>query len=84
MKQEDLFDSLSEHFEAKAEFGETEELTEANLIIPEESDYVDFGEDTEEVDVASLWENIRKRKKGRVKTIDPQSREIKIDPLKKL
>ena len=46
MKQEDLFDSLSEHFEAKAEFGETEELTEANLIIPEESDYVDFGEDT--------------------------------------
>ena len=53
MKQEDLFDSLSDHFEAKAEFGETEELTEANFVIPEESDYIDFGEDTEEVDVAS-------------------------------
>ena len=46
MKQEDLFDSLSDHFEAKAEFGETQELTEANFVIPEESDYVDFGEDT--------------------------------------
>ena len=71
MKQEDLFDSLSEHFEAKAEFGETEELTEANLIIPEESDYVDFGEDTEEVDVASLWENIRKKKEREGKNYRP-------------
>ena len=56
MKQEDLFNSLSEHFESKAaDLGDTEELTEANIVIPEESDYVDFGEDTEEVDVASLW-----------------------------
>ena len=63
MKQEDLFNSLSEHFESKAaDLGDTEELTEANIVIPEESDYVDFGEDTEEVDVASLWENIRKKK----------------------
>ena len=71
MKQEDLFDSLSDHFEAKAEFGETEELTEANFVIPEESDYVDFGEDTEEVDVASLWENIRKKKEREGKNYRP-------------
>ena len=71
MKQEDLFDSLSDHFEAKAEFGETEELTEANFVIPEESDYVDFGEDAEEVDVASLWENIRKKKEREGKNYRP-------------
>ena len=71
MKQEDLFDSLSDHFESKAEFGETEELTEANFVIPEESDYVDFGEDTEEVDVASLWENIRKKKEREGKNYRP-------------
>ena len=71
MKQEDLFDSLSDHFEAKAEFGETEELTEANFVIPEESDYVDFGEDTEEVNVASLWENIRKKKEREGKNYRP-------------
>ena len=52
MKQEDLFNSLSEHFESKAaDLGDTEELTEANFVIPEESDYVDFGEETEEIDV---------------------------------
>ena len=72
MKQEDLFNSLSEHFESKAaDLGDTEELTEANLVIPEESDYVDFGEDTEEVDVASLWENIRKKKEREGKNYRP-------------
>ena len=72
MKQEDLFNSLSEHFESKAaDLGDTEELTEANIVIPEESDYVDFGEDTEEVDVASLWENIRKKKEREGKNYRP-------------
>ena len=72
MKQEDLFDSLSEHFECKAaEFGETEELTEANFVVPEEEDYVDFGEETEEVDVAGLWENIRKKKEREGKNYRP-------------
>ena len=72
MKQEDLFDSLSEHFESKAaEFGETEELTEANFVVPEEEDYVDFGEETEEVDVAGLWENIRKKKEREGKNYRP-------------
>ena len=72
MKQEDLFDSLSEHFESKAaEFGETEELTEANFVVPEEEDYIDFGEETEEVDVAGLWENIRKKKEREGKNYRP-------------
>ena len=72
MKQEDLFNSLSEHFESKAaDLGDTEELTEANFVIPEESDYVDFGEETEEVDVAGLWENIRKKKEREGKNYRP-------------
>ena len=71
MKQEDLFDGLEVHFEAKSEFGDTEELTEANFIIPEEEDYVDFGEETEEVDVAGLWENIRKKKEREGKNYRP-------------
>ena len=33
-----------------------------NLYIPAIADYEDFGEDTEEVSVSSLWENIRKKK----------------------
>jgi len=72
MKQEDLFNSLSEHFESKAaDLGDTEELTEANFVIPEEEDYVDFGEETEEVDVAGLWENIRKKKEREGKNYRP-------------
>ena len=49
------------------ETGFTEELTEANFVIPCEEDYIDFGEETEEWDVAAerpgLWENIRKKKR---------------------
>ena len=56
--------AVEEHFN---ETGYEEELTESNFIFPEESDYVDFGEETEEWDVAAekpgLWENIRKKKK---------------------
>ena len=48
------------------ESGYTEELTEANFIIPNEEDYIDFGEEVEEWDIAAdrpgLWENIRKKK----------------------
>ena len=44
------------------ELGFEEELTEENLYIPAIADYEDFGEDTEEVSVSSLWENIRKKK----------------------
>ena len=44
------------------ELGFEEELTEENLYIPTIAEYEDFGEDTEEVSVSSLWENIRKKK----------------------
>ena len=48
------------------ESGYTEELTDANFIIPNEEDYIDFGEEVEEWDIAAdrpgLWENIRKKK----------------------
>ena len=75
MKQEDVYDGLEVHFEAKSEFGDTEEITEANFIIPEESDYVDFDEETEEWDIAKekpgLWENIRKKKEREGKKYRP-------------
>ena len=54
---------IQEHF---CETGYTEELTEANFVIPAEEDYIDFGEETEEWDIAAerpgLWENIRRKK----------------------
>ena len=43
----------------------------ADIVIPDESDYVDFGEQVEEVDVASLWENIRKKKERKGKEYRP-------------
>jgi hypothetical protein len=51
--------------------GSCEELTEANFYIPKESEYVDFGEETEDVSVASLWENIRKKKEREGKNYKP-------------
>jgi len=75
MKQEDLYDGLEVHFEAKAEFGDSEELTADNFIFPNEEDYMDFGEETEEWDVAKekpgLWENIRKKKEREGKKYRP-------------
>ena len=54
---------IQEHF---SETGYTEELTEANFVVPAEEDYIDFGEETEEWDIAAerpgLWENIRRKK----------------------
>lgn len=56
-------------------YGSTEELTEDNMYFPEESDYVDFGEASEEWDVAKerpgLWENIRKKKEREGKKYKP-------------
>lgn len=56
-------------------YGSTEELTEDNMYFPEESDYVDFGEASEEWDVAKerpgLWENIRKKKEREGKNYKP-------------
>lgn len=56
-------------------YGSTEELNEDNMYFPAESDYVDFGEASEEWDVAKerpgLWENIRKKKEREGKNYRP-------------
>lgn len=57
------------------EYGSEEELTEENFYIPTEAEYEDFGEETEEWDVAEakpgLWENIRKKKEREGKNYKP-------------
>lgn len=57
------------------EEGFVEELTEANFVVPEESEYIDFGEETEEWDISEakpgLWENIRKKKEREGKKYRP-------------
>lgn len=62
-------------FELQMEHGYAEELTEDNLYIPSEAEYEDFGEETEEWDVAAekpgLWENIRKKKEREGKNYKP-------------
>lgn len=62
-------------FELQMEHGYAEELTEDNLYIPSEAEYEDFGEETEEWDIAAerpgLWENIRKKKEREGKNYKP-------------
>jgi len=55
----------------KETYGFTEELTEENFYIPAEAEYEDFGEEVEEHDAASLWENIRKKKEREGKNYKP-------------
>jgi hypothetical protein len=56
-------------------FGYEEELNEDNVYIPLEAEYEDFGEETEEFDIAAekpgLWENIRKKKERMGKKYKP-------------
>lgn len=56
-------------------FGYEEELTEENIYIPLQAEYEDFGEETEEYDIAAekpgLWENIRKKKERMGKKYKP-------------
>lgn len=52
-------------------YGFEEELTEENFYIPAEAEYEDFGEEVEEYDAASLWENIRKKKEREGKNYRP-------------
>ena len=56
-------------------YGYEEELTEDNLYIPLAAEYEDFGEATEEYDIAAekpgLWENIRKKKERMGKKYKP-------------
>ncbi len=63
MRSNEYFEAVKSHLEKE---GYAEEITEANFVVPQESDYVDFGEETEEWDIAAdrpgLWENIRRKK----------------------
>ncbi len=56
-------------------FGFTEDIDENNFYIPSEAEYEDVGEETEEHDVASLWENIRKKKEREGKNYRPAKTE---------
>jgi hypothetical protein len=59
-------------------YGYTEELNENNFFLPEEQDYVDFGEEEMEWDIAAerpgLWENIRRKKEREGKDYKPAKR----------
>jgi len=65
-------------------YGSEEELTEDNFYAPSEAEYVDFGEDVVEWDVAAdrpgLWENIRKKKEREGKNYKPAKRGDKDRP----
>jgi hypothetical protein len=60
-------------------YGFTEEITEDNFYVPEDSEYEDWGEETEEWDWASqrpgLWENIRRKKEREGKNYKPAKTE---------
>lgn len=66
----------------KETYGFTEEVTEDNFYIPAEAEYEDFGEETEEYDAASLWENIRKKKEREGKDYKPAKKGDKDRPSK--
>lgn len=60
-------------------FGFTEEITDDNFYEPTEADYIDFGEEEVEWDVAAdrpgLWENIRRKKEREGKNYKPAKTE---------
>jgi hypothetical protein len=62
-------------YELQMEAGYAEELTEDNFYVPSQAEYEDFGEETEEWDIAGekpgLWENIRKKKEREGKNYKP-------------
>lgn len=66
------------------DYGYEEELTEYNFYVPTEAEYVDFGENVIEWDVASgrpgLWENIRKKKEREGKNYKPAKKGDKDRP----
>jgi hypothetical protein len=66
------------------DYGYEEELTEDNFYIPAEAEYVDFGEDAVEWDIAAdrpgLWENIRKKKEREGKNYKPAKKGDKDRP----
>ncbi len=73
-----------DHQYTSTTYGFTEELTEENFYIPAEAEYEDFGEESEEWDVAAakpgLWENIRKKKEREGKNYKPAKKGDKDRP----
>ena len=67
-----MFEDIKDFFN---ETGFAEELTEENFVVPNEEAYIDFGEETEEWDIAEgkpgLWDNIRKKKEREGKNYKP-------------
>jgi hypothetical protein len=61
------------------EYGYAEEIDEDNFYVPAEADYVDFGEEEVEWDIAAnrpgLWENIRRKKEREGKKYKPAKTE---------
>ena len=59
-------------------YGFVEEISEDNFYVPNDDEYEDFGEETEEWDCAKekpgLWENIRKKKEREGKKYKPAKR----------
>lgn len=59
-------------------YGFVEEISEDNFYVPNDDEYEDFGEETEEWDCAKekpgLWENIRKKKEREGKKYKPTKR----------
>jgi hypothetical protein len=74
----------SADFYMQMEAGYEEEIDENNFYIPAEAEYEDFGEETEEWDIAGekpgLWENIRKKKEREGKKYKPAKRGDKDRP----
>jgi hypothetical protein len=74
----------SADFYMQMEAGYEEEIDENNFYIPSAAEYEDFGEETEEWDVAGekpgLWENIRKKKEREGKNYKPAKRGDKDRP----
>jgi len=79
MVQEEL---VYGEYDSDCECGEVEELTESNFVVPEESDYEDFGEEVEEVSADGLWDNIRKKKEREGKNYKPAKKGDKDRPQK--
>jgi len=65
-------------------YGYEEDITDDNFYIPTQAEYEDFGEETEEWDVAAakpgLWDNIRKKKDRLGKKYKPAKRGDKDRP----
>lgn len=74
----------SADFYMQMEAGYEEEINENNFYIPAEAEYEDFGEETEEWDIAGekpgLWENIRKKKEREGKNYKPAKKGDKDRP----